>query len=315
MKQKWGRFLCVTAAVLVCAGLAEAQSAGGGRGAGRGGGGSPDHPTLIVNGKTYTPASVFARNMGSQEDQVTPVKPYKIISNVYYVGTRTLSSFLIVTPAGNILMNTTFERNVPTIKKSVEDLGFKFSDTKIIIGNHGHNDHMEGDAMAKELSGAKVISMAEEVPALQALKPGGKEHPIDEIIHDGDSVSLGGTTLLAHLTPGHTRGCTTWTMKADEGGKTYDVVFHCSLRISGQNASKQIPPYIVSEFMRTFPIVRSLPCDVPLGDHPGQYNLQEKAAKISSGGPNPFIDPGGCNTETDLEEAMFAAVLLEQATR
>jgi metallo-beta-lactamase class B len=313
MNKRSGQVYCFVAALLVFAGSGQAQSA---QGAGREAG-PPDHPTIVVNGKTYTPASIVGRNMGSKEEQTTPVKPYKIISNVYYVGTQTLSSFLIVTPAGNILMNDTYESNVPIIKKSVEDLGFKFTDTKIVLGNHGHNDHMEGDALVKELTGAKVISMAEEVPALKALKPGGKEHPIDEIIHDGDSVSLGGTTLLAHLTPGHTRGCTTWTMKADDGGKTYDVVFHCSLRISGQNANKPIPPYIVSEFMRSFPIVRSLPCDVPLGDHPSQYSLQEKAAKMRPGGPNPFIDPMGCNIETDLEEAMFAAVLLEQesATR
>lgn len=303
MNKTTTQFLCLIAALSASPYLSRAQERG-----------SPDHPAITVNGKTYTPKSVFARNMGSKEDQTTPVKPYKIIGNVYYVGTKNLSSFLITTSAGNILMDTTFEGNVAGIKKSVEDLGFKFSDTKIVIGNHGHNDHMEGDAMVKELTGAKVISMAEEVPALQALKPGGKEHPIDQIIHDGDSITLGDTTLLAHLTPGHTRGCTTWTMKADEGNKTYDVVFHCSLRISGQNAMQKIPPYIISEFMRSFPMVRALPCDVPLGDHPGQYDLQEKAAKITPGGRNPFIDPAGCNIETDLEEAMFAAVLLEQAT-
>jgi metallo-beta-lactamase class B len=273
---------------------------------------SPDHPTVTVGGKTWTPASVFARNMGTREEQVTQFPPHKIIANVYYVGTTTLSSFLIVTPAGNILMDTTYERNVPTIRKSVEQLGFKFSDTKFILGNHAHVDHMEGDALAKELTGAQVIAMAEDVPALKALKPGGKEHPIDKIIHDGDTVTLGGTTLLAHLTPGHTRGCTTWTMKAEDGGKTYDVVLHCSLRISGQNASKAIPQSIVDEFNRSYPIVRALPCDVPLGDHPGQYSMQEKFAKVHAGGPNPFIDPKGCNDETDLEEAMFHAVLKEQ---
>lgn len=300
-------YLTIAASIAVIVGFAQAQN-------GRGGGGSPDHPSITVNGKTYTPATVLSRNMGTKEEQSTPVKPYKIIDNIYYVGTKTLSSFLIVTPAGNILMDSTYERNVPGIKKSVEDLGFKFSDTKILLGNHAHGDHMEGDAMVKELSGAKVTVMAEDVPALLKLKPGGKEHPVDEIIHDGDTVTLGGTTLLAHLTPGHTRGCTTYTMKANEGGKTYDVVFHCSLRISGQNANQKIPNYIITEFMRTLPIVRSLPCDVPLGDHPSQYRLQEKAAMIRAGGPNPFIDPDGCNIETDLEEAMFAAVLLENAT-
>jgi metallo-beta-lactamase class B len=273
---------------------------------------SPDHPTITVYGKPWTPASVFARNMGTPEDQITPFPPHKIVGNVYYVGTRTLSSFLIVTPAGNILMDTTFERNVGTIQKSVEQLGFKFADTKIILGNHAHNDHMEGDALTKELTGAQVMVMAEDAPALRALTPGGKEHPIDRLLHDGDTVALGGTTLVAHLTAGHTRGCTTWTMKAKEGSESYDVVFHCSLRISGQNASKAVPPSILAEFNRTYPLVRALPCDVPLGDHPGQYDMQEKFERLRPGSPNPFIDRAGCNIETDLEEAMFHAVLEEQ---
>jgi metallo-beta-lactamase class B len=273
---------------------------------------SPDHPAITVAGKTWTPASVFARNMGTPEDQITQFPPHKIIDNIYYVGTRTLSSFLVTTPEGNILIDTTFDRNVRTIQKSVEQLGFKFSDTKIILGNHAHNDHMEGDALAKELSGAQVMAMAEDAPALRALKPGGKEHPIDRMLHDGDTVSLGGTTLLAHLTPGHTRGCTTWTMKAHEGGRDYDVIFHCSLRISGQNASKPVPASILAEFNRSFPLVRLLPCDVPLGDHPGQYEMQQKFSRLRPGAPNPFIDPAGCNLETDLEEAMFRAVVKEQ---
>src|ERR1700686_4146577 len=133
----------------------------------------PDHPSVTVRGQTYTPRSILARNMGAPEDQTTQFTPHKIIGNVYYVGTKTLSSFLIVTPEGNILMNSTYERNVSTIQKSVEHLGFKFSDIKLLLGNHAHGDHMEGDFKVKELSGAKVIVMAEDVPALQALKPGG----------------------------------------------------------------------------------------------------------------------------------------------
>src|SRR5206468_7951383 len=192
---------------------------------------------------------------------------HKIIGNIYYVGTRTLSSFLVVTPQGNILIDSTYERNVPTIRKSVEQLGFKFSDIKILLGSHAHGDHQEGDALVKQLTGAQVMAMAEDVPALQAIKPGGKEHPVDKMLHDGGSVTLGGTTLVAHLTPGHTRGCTTWTMKTQEGGKTYNVVINCSLR-----APNTLTPPIVDEFNRSFKLVRSLPCDVPLGDHPAQFN-------------------------------------------
>ena len=268
---------------------------------------APDHPAITIRGNTYTPRSILARNMGTPEDQTAQFPPHKIIGNIYYVGTRTLSSFLVVTPQGNILIDSTYERNVPTIEKSVQQLGFKFSDIKILLGNHAHGDHQEGDALVKQLTGAQVMVMAEDVPALQAIKPGGKEHPIDKMLHDGESVTLGGTTLVAHLTPGHTRGCTTWTMKAQEGGKTYDVVFSCSLR-----PPAMLTPPIVNEFNRSFKLVRSLPCSVQLGDHPAQYNMQAKYAKLQKSGSNPFIDAANCQLEADIEEAMFRAILAEQ---
>src|SRR5262245_33691944 len=137
--------------------------------------------------------------MGTEEDQTTALPPHKVIGNVYYVGTRTLSSFLIVTPAGHVLINSTYERNVRTIEKSVTQLGFKFSDVKILLGTHAHGDHQEGDALTKELTGAQVMAMREDVPALEAMKPGGKAHPIDRTLRDGEEVRLGGTALVAHL--------------------------------------------------------------------------------------------------------------------
>ena len=267
----------------------------------------PDHPAVTSHGHTFTPRSILARNMGTPEDQETAFPPHKIIGNIYYVGTRTLSSFLVVTPQGNILIDSTYERNVPTIEKSVAQLGFKFSDIKILLGSHAHGDHQEGDALVKKLTGARVMAMAEDVPALQAMKPGGKEHPIDKILHDGESVTLGGTTLVAHLTAGHTRGCTTWTTKEAEGGRTYNVVINCSLR-----SPAVLTPPIVDEFNRSFKVVRSLPCDVPLGDHAAQYGMQAKYAKLQKGGANPFIDAAGCKVEVDMEEAMFHAILDEQ---
>jgi metallo-beta-lactamase class B len=267
----------------------------------------PDHPAVTVHGQTYTPRSILARNMGTEEDQTTAFTPHKIIGNVYYVGTRTLSSFLVATPQGHVLIDSTYERNVPPIQKSVEQLGFKFSDVRILLGNHAHGDHQEGDALVKQLTGAQVMAMAEDVPALRSITPGGKEHPIDKILHDGDEVRLGGTTLVAHLTPGHTRGCTTWTMKAQEGGRIYDVMFGCSLRPPGV-----LTPAIVDEFNRSFKLVRALPCDVQLGDHGAQYNMQEKFAKLQNGGRNPFIEPASCTLEADIEEAMFHAILAEQ---
>jgi metallo-beta-lactamase class B len=245
--------------------------------------------------------------MGTPEDQSTAFPPHKIIGNIYYVGTRTLTSFLVVTAQGAILINSTYERNVPVIQKSVEQLGFKFSDVRILLGNHAHGDHQEGDALVKQLTGAQVMAMAEDVAALRAIKPGGKDHPIDRILHDGEEVTLGGATLVAHLTPGHTRGCTTWTMKAEEAGKTYDVMFGCSLR-----APERLTAPNVDEFNRSFRLVRALPCDVQLGDHGAQYNMQAKYAKLRSGGPNPFIDPDTCKLEAEISETMFRAILAEQ---
>ena len=305
---------CVVVACAVCAIRAiAAEQTPAGPAAGRGRGQEPG-PTITVHGHTFTQQSLFQRNIGGRDDQTTQFPPHKIIGNIYYVGTKSLAAFLIVTPQGNILVNSTYERNVPIIQKSVEQLGFKFSDTKILLGSHAHGDHQEGDALAKELTGAQVMAMAEDVPALRAMKPGGKEHPIDRVLHDGDTVSLGGTTLVAHLTPGHSRGCTTWTLKAPENGKTYDVVIIGSF---GTNPGFQLVnnadvPDIAGEFKRAFAVARKLPCDVPLGSHPAMYSLDEKYAKRAAGGPNPFIDPAGYTLEVDIAEAMFLAVLAEQ---
>src|ERR1700740_2514962 len=125
---------------------------------------APDHPSVNAQGKTFTPRSILARNMGTPEDQSTAFPPHKIIGNIYYVGTKTLTSFLVTTPQGAILINTTYERNVPVIQKSVEQLGFRFSDIKIVLGNHAHGDHQEGDALGKQLTGAQVMAMADAIP-------------------------------------------------------------------------------------------------------------------------------------------------------
>ena len=260
-----------------------------------------------------TPEDLIARNLGPRDQVNKPFPAHKVIGNVYFVGPQALGSFLIVTPAGLILINSDYEVTVPVIRASVEKLGFKFSDIKILLGSHAHGDHMEGDAMIKELTGAQVIAMAEDVPALQAMKPGGKAHPIDKIIHDGDQVTLGGTTLTAHLTPGHTKGCTTWTMKAEEGGKTYDVVFVGSAGVNPgvQLVNNKDYPQIAGDFVRTFNTLRSLPCDVPLGSHPGMYGMAEKYAKVGQG-PNPYIDPEGYRIEIDINDAVYWRVLAAQ---
>src|SRR5215470_2620587 len=169
-----------------------------------------------------------------------PFLPHRIIGNIYYVGGKDLASYLITTLEGHILINSNLESSVPQIRESVEKLGFKFSDIKILLISHAHFDHCAGSAKIKELTGAKYMVMDADVPVVES---GGKRdfqygnlkeaaYPatkVDRVLHDGDQVTLGGVTLVAHKTPGHTRGCTTWTMKVADGGKTYDVMFGTSL--------------------------------------------------------------------------------------
>ncbi len=274
-------------------------------------------PVVTVHGETWNQQSLLQRNLGGRDDQTTAFPPHRIVGNIYYVGTASLASFLIATPQGHILINSSYERNVPVIQKSVEALGFKVSDIRIVLGSHAHGDHMEGDAAVKALSGAQVVAMAEDVPALERMRPGGKPHPIDRVIHDGDSVTLGATTLVAHLTPGHSRGCTTWTLTATEGGRALDVVIVGSLGVNPgfQLVNNTEAPAIADEFRRAFTVSRALPCDVPLASHPAMYRMAEKHARLDKGGLNPFIDPAGYGRELDLTEAMFQAVLTAQQKR
>jgi len=238
-----------------------------------------------------------------------PFPPYKVIGNVYYVGTKGLANFLITTPDGNILINSDFERNVPTIRASVEKLGFSFRDTKILLGSHAHGYHMAGDAMVKELTGALVMAMAEDVPALEKMRPGNKPHPIDRVLHDGDRVTLGSTTLVAHLTPGHTKGCTTWTMKVQDSGKTYNVVIVGSVNVNQgyMLVGNKYYPEIADDFARTFKILQSLPADVFLGAHGDYYGMEAKYARMKTGGPNPFIDPDGYHAYLSERQRAFEA--------
>jgi metallo-beta-lactamase class B len=238
--------------------------------------------------------------------------PHHIMGNIYFVGSETLSSFLVTTPQGHILINSTWEKNVPLIRQSVEKLGFKFNDIKILLTSHGHNDHVHGDAMIKELTGAQVMIMAEDVPLVEKVMPGGKKHPIDRVLHHLQEVSLGGTTMVAHLTPAHTPGCTTWTTTAQEEGKNYNVLIQgCGIgtgRLVDENGNvlKETTDYI-----KTFKYMRTLPADVFLAAHGPQYNLMAKYANIGKN-PNPFIDPQGYKNELDNWERFFHYQLIEQ---
>ena len=280
----------------------------------------PGQSTFSPPARQWNLEELFRRNIGSFQTMNDPFPPHHVIGNIYYVGTQSLASFLITTPEGHILINSDYERTVPVIRKSVEDLGFKFSDIKIVLGSHAHGDHMEGDALVKELTGAKVMAMAEDVPALRKMTPGDKPHPIDRELHDRDTVELGGTVLTALLTPGHTLGCTTWTMEVEEGGKKHLVAIVGSVGVNPgfQLVNNADNPTIVEQYQQAFRVLRSLPVDVPLASHPAMYNLAAKyphiAAYEAGKEPNPFIDPEGYVEELNVVEDVFRRTLAEQQT-
>jgi metallo-beta-lactamase class B len=236
---------------------------------------------------------------------------HTIIGNLHYVGTGTLNSYLITTTQGHILINTNYEDTVPLLRASVEKVGFKMTDVKIILGSHAHPDHMQADAMVKELSGgASVMAMEQDVPALKSMKaPSGKPHPIDRVLKDKEQVSLGGTTLVAHLTPGHTRGCTTWTMRIPEGGRTYDVVIACGgLQEGAVLVNNTNHPEIADDFARSIATLKALPVDVFLGAHSWFFDLAGKYKRLG-GATNPYVDPAGYKAWVGTMEKNYNALV------
>jgi metallo-beta-lactamase class B len=261
----------------------------------------------------------------ANSDWNEPFPSHRVIGNVYFVGTKGLASYLITTPEGSILVNSSLESSVPMIRASVEKLGFKFSDIKILVISHAHFDHCAGSFLVKELTGAKYMVME---PDVQEIENGGKgnfqygETPsalfkpvkVDRVLHDGDEVKLGGTVLVAHLTPGHTKGCTTWTMKVRDGGKTYDVVIVGSPNVNAgyKLVNNALYPQIASEYERMFRVLKSLPCDVFLGAHGNYYGMEAKFAKVGKTDANPFIDPDGYRKYVEERERTFRAELAKQ---
>jgi metallo-beta-lactamase class B len=262
----------------------------------------------------YTP---FAASAQPQIDWNAPFPAHQIMDNLYFVGTQALGTFLVTTPAGHILINSDFETTVPAIRRSVEALGFDFTDIQILLGSHAHGDHMEADALVKELTGAQVMAMAEDVAGLRGLRPGGKEHPIDRVLQDGDEVTLGGTTLTAHRTPGHTPGCTSWGLQVQEDGVVYDALIVCSFGVNDNYVlvGNGDYPHIAEDYGATFARARALPVDVFLGSHGFFYDLAAKHAKLLArkpGEPNPFVDRAGYLAHVDAQEQRFRAMLQTQ---
>jgi metallo-beta-lactamase class B len=266
--------------------------------------------------------SVFAQ---ADPAWTEPFPPFRIAGNLYYIGSKGLASYLVTTPQGNILINSDLEANVPMIAASIEKLGFKFKDTKILLISHAHWDHDAGSAKIKEMTGARYMVMDADVPVVESggkidfqygNNPGFLYPPtkVDRVLHDGDEVRLGDAVLVAHLTPGHTKGCTTWTMKAKEGDKTYNVVIVGSPNINpGYKFIHNLNyPRIAEDYERMWEVLKALPCDIFLGAHGGYFGLEEKYPRIKDGGANPFIDPGGYKNFVAQKEQDFRAELAKQ---
>lgn len=246
-----------------------------------------------------------------------PFPPHRVMDKLYYVGTSQLSSFLITTDEGHILVNSSYESSVPVIKTGVEELGFDFSDIKILISGHAHPDHIEGDALVKEMTGAEVVVGRLEVPDVRAFKHSkGKQQPIDRIVDDGDTVTLGDTSLTAHVLPGHTKGCLAWSLSLEENGQSYYGFIECS--INGQYlqyVDNKDYPNILADMRSTYKKAREFPVEVWVSSHGVFYGLDEKYEKLQLRGaaePNPFLDPKGYQAHVEEFESLFEAALARQ---
>ena len=236
-----------------------------------------------------------------------PFPAFKIAGNLYYVGTADLAVYLINTPQGNILINSDFAEDVPLIHKSIEGLGFKYGDTKILLISHAHSDHDEGVGLIKRETGARLMVMDADVPAVESTAPGRPGAHVDRVLHDGDTVELGGSRLTARLTPGHTKGCTTWTMQVHEGARTLNAVIIGSPNVNPGYVlvGNKDYPQIAQDYVKTFKVLKGLPCDLFLGAHGAYFGMKAKYEKAKAGEANPLIDPEGYKAYVSEREATF----------
>jgi metallo-beta-lactamase class B len=260
-------------------------------------------------------------------DWTTPIAPFRIAANLYYVGSKDLASYLIVTPQGDILINSSLEASVPLIRSSVEQLGFKVNDIKVLLISHAHFDHEAGSAELIRQTGAQYMVMDGDVPVVESggatdfayAKDTYPPVKVNRVLHDGDEVKLGGTVLVAHKTAGHTRGCTTWAMQVKEAGRPLNVVIVGSWNVNpgwrlvdhpGRPASY---PGIAADYRRTFATLKALQCDVFLGAHGGYFGMLSKLDRIRAGAKeNVWVDPEGYEAAVAEREEAFEQELKRQ---
>jgi metallo-beta-lactamase class B len=232
---------------------------------------------------------------------------FKIAGNLYYVGTADLAVYLVNTPQGNILINSDFKQDLPVVKKSIQQLGLKYSDTRILLISHAHSDHDEATALVARETGATLMVMDGDVPEEESTAQGRPGAHVDRVLHDGDTVELGGSKLVARLTPGHTKGCTTWTMQVHDGARLLNAVIVGSPNVNPGYilVGNKTYPGIADDYVRTFAVLKSLPCDLFLGAHGAYFGMKAKYDRMKTGGANPFIDPDGYYSYTAEREATF----------
>ena len=262
---------------------------------------------------------------GAQQDDNQPVEPYRIAGNLYYVGSSGISSYLIATPAGHAVIDAGYESTVPIIEANVRKLGFKVEEVRFLLNTQAHYDHAAGFAALKKDTGAQLVVSG---PDADVIERGGthdfsfgEKYPfppakVDRRVKDGDTVTLGKLTLHAHVTPGHTKGCTTWSFEVTDNNRPLQVVDMCGLTVLDTThlVGNAAYPEIVSDYERTFAALRAMPVDIFIGAHPGYYDGTAKAAKAKANpsGPNPFIDPDGYRRYVDNGERTFRERLAKE---
>ena len=270
---------------------------------------------------------------GVNPSWTTPVVPFRIADDLYYVGSQDLASYLVVTPKGNILINANLATSPPQLRSSVEALGFHWGEIKILLNNQAHSDHMAGAAEVIRETHAKNMVMDGDVSVVESgartdfLSPS-PNIPIyapvhvDRVLHDGDAVSLGGVTLTAHKTAGHTRGCTTWTMRTHLPGEPAETMRNIVI-VGGMSFWSEYHfvvtpghpvsyPGIAQDFQHTFSELRALPCDVFLGAHGGYFDMLTKLKDYPHEGPRVFIDPNGYREFVADAQGSFEKALNKQ---
>jgi metallo-beta-lactamase class B len=279
------------------------------------------HPILAIAAIATTCVAGSASAQGAS-DWTEPFPPFRIAGNLYYVGSKGLASYLVTTPQGHVLINSNLEESVPAIQASVTQLGFKFSDVKILLISHAHWDHNAGSARVKDLTGATHMVMEGDAGVVESggktdFQYGGdrdtqyRPTKVDRVLRDGDKVTLGGAELVAHLTPGHTKGCTTWTLAVRDGAVTRNAVIICSPNVNPgyKLVGNTAYPTIAQDFERNFRVLKSLRCDLFLGAHGSYFDMTAKYARMRAGKAEAFVDREGCAAFIRQKEGEFRAKL------